>query len=77
MKFWNKTVKIDKCFVFIQPKIIAFFVTSESNAKFLIFCVPYNPANVYELKYQITFTDNFNLFLLEEPLLSSFNKWKS
>ena len=66
LKFGNKTLTLDKFFVSNQPKIIAFFLSSESNAKFVIFCVPYNPAMVYELKHQITFTDNFNLNLLDE-----------
>ena len=64
-KFGNKTVTLDKCFVSIQQRIVAFFAASENNAKFVIFWVPYNPAHVHELKYQITFTDNINLNLLD------------
>ena len=54
LKFGNKTVTFDKCFFLNQQRIIAFFVTSENNAKFVIFWVPYNPAHVHELKNQIT-----------------------
>ena len=67
LKFENKTVTLDKCFVSNQQKIVAFFVTSENNAKFVIFWVPYNPTHVYELKHQITFTDIINLNLLNAP----------
>ena len=67
LKFGNKTVTLDKCFVSNQQKIIAFFVTSENNAKFVIIWVPYNPTHVYELKYHITFTDNIILNLLDAP----------
>ena len=67
MKFGNKTVTVDKCFVSNQQKIVAFFVTSDNKAKFVIFWVPYNPTDVYELKYQITFTYNNNLNLLDAP----------
>ena len=63
----NKTVTLDKCFVSNQQGIIEFFVTSENNAKFVIFWLTCNPAHVYELKYQITFTDNINLNLLDAP----------
>ena len=66
-KFRNKTVTLDKCFVSNQQRTVAFFVTSENNAKFVIFWVPYNSAHVHELKYQITFTDNINLNLLDAP----------
>ena len=67
LKFEDKTVTLDKCFVSNQQKIVAFFVTSDNNAKFVIFWVPYNPAHVHELKYQITFGDNINLNLLDAP----------
>ena len=67
LKFGNKTVTLDKCFVSNQQRIVAFFVTSENNAKFVIFWVPYNPAHVHELNYQITFTDNITLNLLDAP----------
>ena len=67
LKFENKTITLDKCFVSNQQKIVAFFVTSDNNAKFVIFWVPYNPAHVHELKYQITFMDNINLNLLDAP----------
>ena len=40
MKFGNKTVTLHKCFVSNQHKIVAFFVTSENNAKFVLFWVP-------------------------------------
>ena len=65
--FGNKTVTLEKCFVSNHQRIVAFFVTSENNAKFVIFWVPYNPAHVHELKYQITFTDNIKLNLLDAP----------
>ena len=67
LKFGNKTVTLDKCFVSNQQRIVAFFVTLENNAKFVIFWVPYNPTHVYELKYQITFTNNINLNLQDAP----------
>ena len=67
LKFGNEIVKFDECFVSNQRKIVAFFVTSDNNANFVIFWVPYNPTHVYELKYQITFTDNINLNLLDAP----------
>ena len=67
MKFGNKTVTLDKCFVSNPQRIVAFFVTSENNAKFVIFWVPYNLAHVHELKYQIIFTDKINLNLLDAP----------
>ena len=67
LKFGNKTVTLDKSFVSNQQRIVAFFVTSENHAKFVIFWVPYNAANDHELKYQITFTDNINLSLLDAP----------
>ena len=67
MKFGTKTVTLDKCFVSNQQRKIAFFVTSENNAKFVIYWVPYNPAHVHELKYQIALTDNINLILLDAP----------
>ena len=67
LEFANKTVTLDKCFVSNQQKIVAFFVTSENYAKFVIFWVPYNPAHVHELQYQITFTDNINLNFLDAP----------
>ena len=66
-KFGNKTVTLNKCFVSNQQRTVAFFVASKNNAKFVIFWVPYNPAHVQELKYQITFTDNINLNLLDSP----------
>ena len=65
LKFGNKTATLEKCFVSNQQRIVAFFVTSENNAKFVIFSVLYNPAHVHELKYQITFTDNHNFNLLD------------
>ena len=55
LKLGNKTVTLDNCFVSNQQRTVAFFVTSENNAKFVIFWVPYNTAHVPELKYQITF----------------------
>ena len=67
LKFGNKIVTLDKCFVSNQQRTVAFFVTSENNAKFVIIWVPYNPAHVHELKYQIAFTDNINLNLLDSP----------
>ena len=67
LNFGNKTVTPDMCFVSNQQRIVAVFVTSENNAKFVIFWVPYNSAHVHELKYQITFTDNINLNLLDAP----------
>ena len=67
LNFGKKTKTLDKCFVSIQQKIVAFFVTSDNNAKFVIFWVTYNPTHVYELKYWITFTDNINLNLLDAP----------
>ena len=65
LKFGNKTVTLDKCFVYNQQKLIALFVTSGNSAEFVVFWVPYNPAHVYELKYQTIFTENFNLNLLD------------
>ena len=67
LKFGNKTVTLDKCFVSNPQRIVAFFVTLKNNIKFVVFWVPYNPAHVHELKYQITFTDNVNLNLLDAP----------
>ena len=67
LKFKNKTVTLDKCFVSNQQKIVAFFVASDNNAKFFIFWVPYKPAHVRELKYHFTFTNNINLSLLDVP----------
>ena len=51
LKFGKKTVTLDKCFVSNQQRIVAFFVTSEKNAKFVTFWLPCNPAHVHELKY--------------------------
>ena len=67
LKFGNKTVTLDECFISNQQKIFALFVTSDNNAKFFIFWVPYNPTHVYQLKYQITFTDNIKFNLLDAP----------
>ena len=47
-KFGNKTVTLDKCFDSNQQRIVAFFVTSDNNAKFVTFWVPYNPIHVYD-----------------------------
>ena len=51
LKFGNKAVTLDKCFVSNQQRTVAFFVTSKNNAKFVIFWTPYNPAHVHDLKY--------------------------
>ena len=67
LKFGKKIVTFYNCFVSNQQKIFAFFATSENNAKFVVFWVPYNPAHVDELKYLITFTKNINLNLLDAP----------
>ena len=45
LKFGNNTVTLDKCYVSNQQRTVAFFVTSENNAKFVIFWVPYNPTH--------------------------------
>ena len=67
LKFGNKIVTLDRCFVSNQQRIVALLLTSENNAKIAIFWVAYNPAHVHELKYQKNFRDNIKLNLLNAP----------